>query len=459
MSFLFTPIDFSLQKTILVVCAVAVLASVDLMRRWKHRPTHLLFATVLGTALSIAMIVSTSNVLQPGTQENPYIMAFAVLMMIVGWRTLFGPWETQTKATMLGTFLFWMSLHIIWNEVPNMRYAHLIAAVVALIPAGVWCMLFLKYHTERISTVLLMFFSGMLATAPILFYDALVRHGVEMQFFLFQIKPESFSQTSSTFASGQLANGSDVRLALMSSVFSFVIVGLIEELSKYWALAHSARKLFSSIDDVLQFAIVVAIGFSFAENIVNPTYFTSFVEQYLLQAGTPDIMGFISNILGRSVLTMMVHIVSTGVLGYFFGLAIFAAPYLAEQKKEGKTYRMLSAVHQIFRLPEVSIFRVEMLTIGLSCAILLHATFNFLVTVPDLLPNHPRTLHELLGNGSPSFLSSIPLLLIPSLLYVVGGFWILTTLFLRKSNMVERGHVITKELFVEEEEEESESQS
>jgi hypothetical protein len=335
-----------------------------------------------------------------------------------------------------------------WNEAPQVRLAHAIAAVVALVPAVIWCILFLKYHTERISSVLLMFFSGMLATAPILFYDALVRHGVNMQFFLFHVKPESFSQTTSTFMSGQLAGGSDVKTMLISSLFSFAIVGLIEETSKYWALAHSARKLFTSIDDVLQLAIVVAIGFSFAENIVNPVYFTSFVQEYLLHGTAPDYMAFLSNVLGRSVLTTMVHVVSTGVLGYFFGLAIFAGPYLAERHAQGKTYRLLAFVHRVLRLPEVSIFRLEMLTIGLASAVILHGMFNFLVTVPDLLPGNPRTLHELLGPGSPAFLNAVPLLLIPSMFYVVGGFWILTTLFLRKVNMEERGHLVLKEVFV-----------
>lgn len=447
MSFLQNHVDWLTHRTVLVICGVLALAGIDLVRRWKHKPTHLLFAVIVGTALSIGLIVTANVFLQPGLQENPYAMAFAVVIIVVGWRALFGPWETQTKATMLGVFLFWITMHVFRYDSPQMRTAHLIAVATALIPAGVWCMLFLRYHKERISAVLLMFFSGMLATAPILFYDALVRRGVVLEFFLFRIQPQSFTQASQAFVSGQLT-GASVQLMLASSLISFFIVGLIEETSKYWALAHSARSIFSSIDDAMQLGIVVAIGFAFAENIINPSYFTSFVQQYLMQS-TPDVVGFLSNVLGRSVLTTMVHIVSTGVMGYFFGLALFAEPYLAERHKAGKVHYILETIHDLLRLPETSIFRLQMFLTGLVSAVCLHGLFNFLVTMPDLLPGNPHTLHELLGPNSPMFLDAFPLLLIPSLFYVVGGFWLLTHLFLRKENMMERGHIVEKTTLVQ----------
>ncbi len=450
MTFLPESVELLNPKTLLVLFAVVALASADLVRRWKHRPTHFLFATILGTVLSLGLILTVRLFLQPGLQENPYAMAFAVLLVVMAWRALFGPWEVQTKATILGAFLFWITLYLYKEDDSNMLLAHLIAALTALVPAVIWCRLFLRYHRERIGTVILMFFSGMLATAPILFYDALVRHGVSLQFFLFRIEPQSFSQASQTFVSGQLSYPGAVQTMLVSTLISFAIVGLIEELSKSWVVYHSARRLFSSIDDVLQLSIVVAIGFAFAENIINPAYFTSFVQQHLL-SGSPNVMAFLSNVLGRSVLTTMVHVVSTGVSGYFLGLAIFAAPYLAERHAHGKTYRVLAAIHRLLRLPELSIFRVEMWLFGLVSAIVIHGLFNFLVTVPDILPNNPHSFYDLFGSGAPLFLKNIPLLLLPSLLYVVGGFWLMTHLFMKKENMIERGYVVTKEVLVRQE--------
>lgn len=441
-------LDIFTQKTLLVLCAVAALASADMVRRWRHQRTHLLFATILGTALSLGLIVTVHLFLQPGLQENPYAMAFAVLVAVIAWRALFGPWEVQTKTTILGTFIFWITLHLFMNDDPHRRLIHLIAIITALVPAFIWCRLFLQYHTERLGTVLLMFFSGMLATAPILFYDALVRHGVILQFFLFRLEPESFNQTSQTFVSGQLSNGNNMHTILMTSLLSYAIVGLIEEVSKAWVLVHSARKLFCSIDDVLQLSIVVAIGFSFAENIINPAYFTSFVQNYLMDESSRDILSFLSNVMGRSVLTTMVHIVATGVLGYFLALSMFAGPYLAERHSAGKRYRVLGYIHRVLRIRETSIFRTEMILTGLISAILIHGLFNFLVTIPGLLPGNPNTLYELLGTGSPVFLKKIPLLLIPCLLYVVGGFWLLTHLFLLKDNMKDRGYLLSKNIAV-----------
>lgn len=441
-------LTFSAGKSAIVLCALLALASVDIIRRVQNKPTHLFFATVLGTSLSIGLIRTVALFLRPGTQENPYAMALALLLVVLCWKALFGPWEVQTKLTMLGTFLFWISLHLFWDDTPKEHLVRLIAAATALVPAVIWCMLFLKYHRERLSAVCLLFLAGMLSTVPILFYDTLVRRGVEMQFFLFRIKPESFNATAQNFVTGQLAGGGQTTSLLLATLLSFVFVGLIEEVSKYWVLSRSAKQLFVSIDDVMQLSIIAAIGFAFAENVINPVYFSSFVEDYLLHGAAPDVMGFLSNVLGRSVLTSMVHIVSTGVLGYFLGLAIFADPVLAGRHARGSMHRVLHVLQRVLRLREVSIFRVQMLVTGLLSAVLLHGLFNFLVTLPEILPGQPRSLAELIGSSAPSILDAVPLLLIPAMLYVVGGFWLLTSLFLRKENMTEYGHLVLQEALV-----------
>lgn len=443
------PTDLSLTRTVIVLLAVAALASFDLSQRIKHRQTHLLFACLLGTILAVGLIKTTQYFLQPSAPHNPYVMALVVLLLALSWKTLFGPWEVTTKATVLGTFLFWVILTLLIRDPAEERLVRVVAAVVALVPAAVWCMLFLKYHRERVDSVVLMFFAGMLATVPILFYDALVRRGTELEFFLFRITPQSFNRASQAFIQGQFPGGG-LRTALVASLLSFLIVGLIEEVSKYWVLRKSGQRTFSSIDDVLQLSIIVAIGFAFAENIINPVYFTGFVREYLLYPSSRDIIGFLTNVLGRSVLTTMVHVVSTGILGYFLGLAIFAAPWLSGERRKGHMHRLLLSVHRLLRLPETSVVRTELILTGLFFAILLHGAFNFLVTLPDLLPAHPQTIGELLGFG-PALLRRIPLLLLPSLFYVVGGFWLLTELALRSENQEERGHPVVQEVFVREE--------
>jgi RsiW-degrading membrane proteinase PrsW (M82 family) len=439
--------DLSASRAAIVVLVVAGIASFDLLQRFSHhRPTHYIFACLLGTLLALGLAKVGEMCLQPAETRNPYLFTLGLLFLILGWKSLFGPWESQTKAAVLGTFLFWLLFRFFSHETPEQRPAHLFAAAVALVPAIIWCILFLKYHRERLSVVLLMFFAGMLSTLPVLVYDALVRTGASIDLFLLKITPESFNRASQTFVQGQLSLGG-VQTTLAVSLVSFLFVGVLEELSKMWMVRRNGVPLFSSIDDAMQLSIMVAIGFAFAENVVNPSYFLGFVRDHLLRSGTPDVVAFFSNVTGRAVLTSMVHIVSTGVMGYFLGLALFADPYLRESEERGRHHRFLHAVSRLLRLEVKSVYRTEMMIVGLAAAIVLHGAFNFMVTLPDLLPGQPTTIGEALRTDIP-VLRSLPILLFPALFYVLGGFWLLTGLFLRAENAKERGRVVQLEAFV-----------
>lgn len=441
--------SLSLNRTVVVLLAVGSLAAFDLLQRLRHRNFHLVFAAVFGTLASVSIIRIGQVFQQPGAVIDSYIAALGILLLVLGWKALFGPWEPETKAAILGSFLFWIGIAVLGNYDAASRKNHLFAGLAALVPAVIWCTLFLKYHRERRSVVLLMFMAGMLSTIPILFYDTLVRRNIELHFFVVRVVPESFHRTADMFVRTTLGVTNSLEAALLSSAIAFLIVGTIEEVSKYWVLRKSAGRAFQSIDDVMQMSVIVAIGFSFAENIVNPVYFQSFVREYLVLPTRPDLLGFISNILGRSVLTSMVHIVSTGVLGYFVGVAVFAHPILIEERASRRR-PLFVRIARLFRVSDERVFRIEMITCGLLAAIVLHACFNFLVTLPDLLPGDPKSFGDLLGSGDGSFLHFIPLLMLPALVYVVGGFWLLTWLFLLKENMAERGHVRQVEVFEEE---------
>lgn len=403
------------------------------------------FSFMVGTGCALVLIGFQRSLFYEKAFADPFSITMVVISMVITWRLLFGPWAPQVKATVLGTFIGWVALTMLWHDPSDTRIARILAGMVALVPALIWCSFFLKYHVQRYSMVALMFFAGMLSTAPILFYDKLVRSGSEMQFFFFRIIPENFNMTSSAFVSGSVTGISDVRSTLLVSFLSFMFVGFIEEVSKFWVMRRSGRRFFTSIDDALQLSIIVAIGFAFAENVLNPTYFMGFIQSYVL-TGTPDWSSFAGNVIGRAVLTNMVHIVSTGVLGYFFGVALFAGPIMKDAHSRGKFFWIADGLHAILGLPSKLVFRRHMFLTGLFFAIVLHGLFNFLVTFPDLLPTRPRTLGDILGMSG--FLDGIPLLLIPSLFYVVGGCWLLTELFFRKENMKEHGRIVITDTFV-----------
>lgn len=441
------PFDTMQNSTLLLGFLVAGTACVLLQIKFKWSRDYI-FAALMGTVLAFGLLGLTQVLLYTDAHQDPFIMALGIVCAIVLWRFLFGPWTPRIKAVVLGSFILWVGVNVLFKENSDERFAHLIAAGVALIPAFIWCWFFLEYHKQRWSMVLLMFFAGMLSTAPILFYDSLVRRGVELQFFLFKIVPQNFSSVSNAFVSGDIIRSSGVKSTILSMFISFLIVGLIEEASKLWVLKKSGRQFFSSIDDVIQMAVIVAIGFAFAENVLNPTYFLGFVREFLTQSSEPQWLAFIGNVSGRAILTTMVHIVASGVMGYFLGLAIFAKPYLDDVHKKGRVPIVAGLLHFIFRFPEKRVFRVQMILMGLTLSTVLHGLFNFMVTLPDMLPGRPETFGALLGLSESNFLGGIPILLLPSFLYIVGGFWLFTVLFYRQESVKERGRLVTTDTFV-----------
>lgn len=451
MSELLFPAGFSLTRTLVVLTAVAVLAGLDLVGRTQKRKTRFAFGAVLGTILSVGSMEVTRMLLADSSVSG-YTMTVGVLLLVVIWRMLFGTWDAGTKATVLGTFLFWIVFQMLAHEEGAQRLAHLIAIGFAIIPAVVWGAIFYPYQRERMSVMLVMFFSGMLSTVPILLYDALQQRGITLDFFLFRLELVSFNRSAHAFVANAWPSLSSVGFSVMTVLVAFICVGLIEEGSKFWVLKRGGERFITSIDDAIQLAIVTAIGFAFAENITSTGYFVDFVQQYLFAPAGPDWMSFIGNVAGRSILTSMVHIVSTGIIGYFFGLAMFAGPSLRHAQAAGRKYRFLTYVHDLFGMRKETIFRRQLLLTGFACAVLLHAASNFLVTLPDILPGNPRTLGDLLGSPPGSPLHLFALLLIPTLVYVVGGFFLLTHLFIRAENRKVWGHTIQTELFVLEEE-------
>jgi RsiW-degrading membrane proteinase PrsW (M82 family) len=414
-------------------------------QRFQHAKEYV-FSLSIGSGCALVLLGFQRTLFGSGITHDPSFIALAFVCVIIAWRLLFGPWSPHVKATVLGTFIFWIAIVLLLQDPPNVRLARTLAGVVAIIPAFIWCSFFLQYHMQRQSMVALMFFAGMISTAPILFYDKLVRSGGELQFFFFRVVPENFNSTSSAFVTGNILGVSPVQSTLLVTLISFLFVGFIEELSKFWVLRRSGRRFFSSIDDAMQLSIIVAIGFAFAENVLNPSYFMGFVHAYVLH-DSPNWGAFVGNVVGRAVLTNMVHIVATGVLGYFCGLALFAGPVLQHAHKNGKFFLLADGLHALLGLSVKTIYRVQMLATGLFFAILLHGFFNFLVTFPDLLPNNPRTFGQLFGFDF-FFVSNIPILLVPALFYVVGGCWLLTELFYRKESMKEYGHIVTTDAFI-----------
>jgi len=407
----------------------------------------MLFSFVTGSAVSLIILRFVAAMAEGGTEQNPFIIALAIILIIGLWKFLFGPWDSRVKAEVFGTFIFWIAVHILTGHTTQEIFATLLAALIAAIPAAIWCIFFLRYHWKRLSVVLLTFFAGMLSTAPILFYDYVVRQGFELHFFLFRITPASFMQSSRTFVSESLTGQTGVISASVAvTVVSFALVGIIEEWSKHWVTKKSDPAYFSSVNDVMQLSIIAAIGFAFAENIVNPNYFLAFVTRYLVQPIHPDWSMFLGSIFGRSIITNMVHITSSGVLGYFYGLAFFAKPALEDDRAHGKKHRLVVFLSQLTGVSRIELYRHAAMAQGLTIAMALHSAFDIAVSLPETLSGNPHTIGELLHYAGP--LSGMSLVLLPALFYVFGGFVLLGYLFRKKADVKEFGYRLHQEVFV-----------
>ena len=180
----------------------------------------------------------------------------------------------------------------------------------------------------------------------------------------------------------------------------------------------------------------------------NKNYFIAFINDYLVAPTSPQWVPFFGSVFGRSIITNMVHISCSGILGYFYGLAFFAKPVLEDDRAHGKRHAIVMMTRKLLKMRRVNVFRDQMMFMGLFWAISLHAAFDILVSLPEILPGHPQTIGQLTGTGG--FLSNISLIMIPALTYVVGGWFLLMHLFKRKAGIKEYGYKLREEVFVKE---------
>ena len=436
--------------TKLIIFAVLAFPVIALGRRItdeNDRRPYVFFGYLAGSFIAAASMAFTRSLNQ--LDGNAFMLAVGVLVIVGLWKFLFGPWNPRIKVAVLGTFVFWIAVDLLQKQDGTAeRIAMLLATLVAAIPAAIWCILFLKQHKNKITTVVLTFFAGMLSTAPILFYDHVVRSGYDLHFFLFRITPEHFMRSSKTFVTHALTGQSGVISAsVAATIVSFILVGVIEEWSKHWVVKKSDRATFSSITDVIQLSVIAGIGFAFAENVINPSYFIAFIKDYLIRPQVPQFLPFLGSVFGRSIITNMVHITCSGILGYYYGLAFFARPVMEDDRAQGKRHHLVSFIHKTLRVRRVLVFKHVAMMQGLVISMGAHSLFDTMVSLPEVLPGRPQTIGAMLGMSSGP-LNMINIVMLAAFIYVFGGWVLLRYLFKKRRDVKEYGQVLNQEVFV-----------
>jgi len=151
-----------------------------------------------------------------------------------------------------------------------------------------------------------------------------------------------------------------------------MFLAIIEEYVKHLTVRFIDDKRIKDVDDAITLSIVVGLAFSFIETII-----------YAINVGDMAL------VLPRALLTMPVHVIASGIFGYYYGLAKFADDILKAEHKEKKYRIRFKWFHTVLRLKKSDIYEEEKTAQGLVLATLFHTTANVLfelnlafVTVP-----------------------------------------------------------------------------
>lgn len=216
----------------------------------------------------------------------------------------------------------------------NMFVGIIALAALGIAPSAVWLSYYLKQdnNPEPKLAILRVFCYGFIST--------FVAFGIEwvLIHFMEQLSPSCSSCAS---AVSQLFNPSTTYTLIILSVVFLAVLALIEEWVKYAAsrIEIIRSPYFDEPVDAMIYLIIAALGFAAAENI-----------GYILQ--NPD------NAIGIAYLRFLsstsLHALSSAIIGYFLTLSI---------------------IHRRSKLAYIAV--------GIGCATLLHALFNFLIITSE----------------------------------------------------------------------------
>jgi len=280
-----------------------------------------------------------------------------------------------------------------------------ICIAVALFPIGIWMAIFLNKAEQKPFHILLTFIFGMMSAGIILFYQSF--WGDEpLNFIFFGIEAYNFKANISSLVVG----------AVLISFVTYMAVGFLEELLKHYAVVKADKNIISSIDEAIELSIVAALGFAFLENIAY------FYREFLGGGMSPE---FWTLAIQRSIFVVFVHIICSAIYGYYYGVGIFAKPYMQYKFSQNKkTFWFAELLHKVFHLKRAYVFRERMMMTGLVVATVLHGLYDFAMHQNPLLHFGDTVVR-------------LHVILLPVML--VGGILFLTFLLKQKENLEEFG--------------------
>lgn len=226
--------------------------------------------------------------------------------------------------------------------------------ILACVPAYIWGYIFYQKNPEKRAATALTFVVGALAVFPILIYK------FSWQFFPWM----NAFKFAENYRNDIIGFSNAITLPL-SVIITFMIVGVIEENMKFTSVRMIDDDEIKNIDDSIEFFILAALGFAFTENILY------FYNIWLAEGPSHLLLPF----LFRSTFSTFAHLLFSGLLGYYYGIAHFAGPVLQEEiRAKNRFWSKIPKKILFFRREKL--FHEEKLLEGLLFAVGLHALFN-----------------------------------------------------------------------------------
>ncbi len=143
-----------------------------------------------------------------------------------------------------------------------------------------------------------------------------------------------------------------------------IVFAVLEEYFKYMINPFLVYKKINSINTAMVHAIYVGLIFAFIENILF--FYYSF--------NSPE---FQTIVIYRSIFTTFLHVGASGLLGYFYGISLFAESMLTNYEIEKSNYYIPVWLRGFVK--KTAAFQSVSITQGFFLAALLHALFNLLL--------------------------------------------------------------------------------
>ncbi len=346
-----------------------------------------------------------------------------------------------------------------------------LTGVVALIPISIWAYFFYKTRSADKIMLFLAFVAGCFSAGILLFYQQ--QWGQSLNLIFLDVTPVNFTQSLAEFSKTHLIQRALIfifgvgmmeefikhfvirkekptGLVLLLIFFLFVktiqvlyslIIGTIELtdiylLGSFWATFYifvllNKKLNLKSIDQVILISLMSALGFAFVENII-------YLQKIMAVPGA-SVRDFAGLFVLRSFFTVMVHVLCSGIFGYYYGISLFAGPYLQKHYLEKKVSWFVRFLRKILQFSQKTTFKELMLIRGLLSAMLIHGFYNFILDINISLGD----LFGIIGiQGAPD----LPLHIIVMNVYLVAGFWYLRAILTEKENHYKFGLVGTRML-------------